>query len=212
MALPGAAAAQSETCRGEQDFLNATELQLGRVAAGQHPYLQSDTADCPGPDAKCRIGRPLSPGQVSLLGKVRPGYVCVLTAAAVGTAAGWLATHAVGPATAPVDAAPPLAAWTGTWWLYDNRITLRRQDDTILVNGEAYWPAKDIMPANQGGLSGTAKPSGNRLHIAEGSPTDCETDLLLAGPFMIVGDNRNCGGHNVSFSGVYTRRRAITGR
>jgi hypothetical protein len=34
----------------------------------------------------------------------------------------------------------------------------------------------------------------------------CEVDVALAGSFLVVADNHGCGGHNVSFTGIYTRR------
>jgi hypothetical protein len=116
---------------------------------------------------------------------------------------GWLPQPRV--AARPIDAAPPLTDWIGTWRLYDNRIVLKRDGDGIGAEGDAYWPGKNIMPANEGSFGGTAKPAGNRLHFAD-EPQGCTVDLTLAGPFLVVADNRECGGHNVSFTGIYTRR------
>jgi hypothetical protein len=61
------------------------------------------------------------------------------------------------------------------------------------------------MPANEGVFAGTAKPAGNRLHFGDGAQ-GCEIDMALAGSFLVVADNHECGGHNVSFTGIYTRR------
>jgi hypothetical protein len=30
--------------------------------------------------------------------------------------------------------------------------------------------------------------------------------MTLAGPFLVVADNQGCGGLNVSFTGIFTRR------
>jgi|SRR6516162_4987370 len=73
----------------------------------------------------------------------------------------------------------------------------------LSAKGEAYWPGKSIMPANEGEFSGTATPSGRRLHFAA---DPCLVNLILAGEFLFVDDNRMCGGHNASFSGIFIRR------
>src|SRR5262249_25202139 len=105
----------------------------------------------------------------------------------------------------PSEPAPPLAAWVGIWRFYDDRIVLKQAGDSVEAAGEAYWPGKSIMPANEGGFGGAAKPSGNRLHFGD-DPQGCAVDLSLAGPFLVAADNKECGGHNVSFTGIYTRR------
>jgi hypothetical protein len=145
-------------------------------------------------------------GQALLLGASRPGYVCALFASGLEARAGWVPQGLVASAVLPVDPAPPLAAWVGTWRQYDNKVVLTRVGDRLSANGEAYWPGKSIMPANEGGFSGTAGPSGRRLHFAGDGADPCLVDLTLAGEFLFVEDNRMCGGHNAVFSGVFIRR------
>ena len=82
---------------------------------------------------------------------------------------------------------------------------LKQEGDGLEAEGEAYWPSKSTPPANEGAFAGTAKPSGNRLHYGD-EAQGCEVDMALAGSFLIVADNHGCGGHNVSFTGVFTRR------
>ena len=175
------------------------DLRLGHVTGAGRVAFLSEGPNCPGPAAACRSKFFAAPGEAVLLGASRPGYVCA-TDARTG---GWLPQDRV--AAQPIDLAPPLAAWAGTWRLYDNRIVLKQAGENVEADGEAYWPGKNIMPANEGGFDGTAKPSGNRLHFQYDSGS-CMVDLALAGPFLVVADNRECGGNNVSFSGIYTRR------
>ena len=134
------------------------------------------------------------PGQALLLSASRPGYVCALFASGLEARAGWIPRGRVAPAVLSVDPAPPLAAWVGTWRQYDNKIILTRDGDRLSADGEAYWPGKSIMPANEGKFSGTAAPSGRRLNFAGGGPDPCLVDLTLAGEFLFVDDNRMCGG------------------
>src|SRR5262249_22651235 len=98
------------------------------------------------------------PGQALFLGPSRPGYVCALFANGLEARAGWAPQRLVASAVRPVDPAPPLAAWVGTWRQYDNKIVLTRVGDRLTANGEAYWPGKSIMPANEGEFSGSVGP------------------------------------------------------
>src|SRR5215831_5332813 len=150
------------------------------------------------------------PGQALLLGASRPGYVCTLYASGLEARAGWIPQRRIAPAALLVDPAPPLAAWVGTWQQYDNKIVLTRVGDRLSASGEAYWPSKSIMPANEGEFSGTAAPSGRRLHFATDAPDPCLVDLTLAGEFLFADDNRMCGGHNVAFTGIFIHRHEHT--
>ena len=149
---------------------------------------------------------PTLAGQALLLGASRRGYACALFANGLEARAGWVPQGRIAPATLSMDPAPPLAAWVGTWRQYDNKIVLTRLGDRLSANGEAYWPGKSIMPANEGAFSGTAAPSGRRLHFAADAPDPCLVDLTLAGEFLFVDDNRMCGGHNATFIGIFIRR------
>jgi hypothetical protein len=198
-ALAGEVAAPAMPCT--QLLPDNADLRLGDLTGSGPVAFLRDGPNCPGPGAACRSKVFARPGHTLLLGHARADYVCAFDARTDMT--GWLPQQRV--VARPIDAAPPLADWIGTWRLYDNRIVLKRDGDGVGAEGEAYWPGKNIMPANEGSFGGTAKPAGNRLHFAD-EPQGCTVDLTLAGPFLVVADNRECGGHNVSFTGIYTRR------
>jgi hypothetical protein len=190
------------------------------VAEAKDDGVTCDERSLAPDDATLRIGQAIGTGRIRvlggtaaiargqglLLGPSRPGYVCALFTNGVEARAGWVPQSLLAPAVRSVDPAPPLAAWVGTWRQHDNKIVLTRVGDRISVNGEAYWPGKSVMPANEGEFSGTAAPSGRSLHFAGDGPDSCLVDLTLAGEFLFAGDNRMCGGHNAVFSGVFVRR------
>lgn len=180
-------------------------LRFGRVSGAGAVHLLMDGPGCPAPTAACRSAGSVPAGQRLLLGKSQSGYVCVMLLGTKGSATGWLRRRQIARAISPVDPAPALAAWLGTWRDSDDRITLRPDGDRIAGDGEAYWPAKNIMPANEGNFAGTAKPSGNHLRFRASDPDACEVRMTLAGRFLIVDDNRMCGGHNASFDGIFVR-------
>jgi hypothetical protein len=178
-----------------------SDLRLGKaVGPGRISFL-TDGPGCPGPAAACRTSFFARPGQALLLGRSRASYVCAFDARTDTT--GWIPEQRV--AARPVDPAPPLTAWIGTWRLYDNSIVLKQAGESVDADGAAYWPGKNVMPANQGAFAGTVRPSGNRLHFSDDQQA-CEVDMTLAGPFLVVADNQGCGGLNVSFTGIFTRR------
>jgi hypothetical protein len=197
---PAIAAEPEAADAGCRQFLpDDTALRLGRVIGPGSAALLLDAPGCPGPAASCRSGFSARSGGTLLLGMERRHYACAFDA--VSGATGWIPAARV--AALPADPTPPLAAWIGTWRLYDNEIVLRQQGSDIEADGEAYWPAKTVMPANEGTFEGSAKPAGNRLHFGD-DREGCIVDMALVG--LVVADNRGCGGHNVSFTGVFTRR------
>lgn len=198
--------AQGEPGCDQGAFVAANSaLRFGRVSGAGPARLLVDGEDCPSPAAACRGAGAVPARQRLLLGRSKGGYVCVLVLSARGSATGWLARRQIAGHTAPVDPAPPLAAWSGTWRQSDNRITLSLEDGRIKGEGEAYWPARNVMPANEGAFDGSAASTGNHLRFTSTEPDACDVRMTLAGAFLIVDDNRQCGGHDASFFGVFVR-------
>jgi len=202
LVAPTAIAAAADTDAACHEFRpDDVNLRTGQVTGSGPAAFLNDGPGCPGPATACRTKSSVRPGQTVLLGKSRGDYVCAFDGRI--SSIGWLPLQRVTPQ--PIETAPPLAAWVGIWRFYDDRIVLKQAGDSVEAAGEAYWPGKSIMPANEGGFGGAAKPSGNRLHFGD-DPQGCAVDLSLAGPFLVAADNKECGGHNVSFTGIYTRR------
>ncbi len=204
-ALAAAAGGGGPRCDEPAFAAGGAALRLGRASGIGRIDLLGDGEGCPGPGAACRSGAFLAPGRRLLLGPSRPGYVCVFSAGRIAGNSGWVAQRRIAAATRPIDPMPPLASWTGQWRNGDNRIALAQAGESLSGTGEAWWPGKSIMPANEGAFAGTAKPAGNRLRLVADDPTGCAVGMILAGPFLVIADNRMCGGHNVSFAGIFVR-------
>jgi len=203
-AIAAAAGDGAPSCIERSFVTDDAALRLGRATGDGRTDLLGDGAGCPGPGAACRRGAFAVPGQaLLLLGLSRAGYVCAFAAGRIPGNVGWIPLARLAPATEPVDPAPPLASWLGTWRTGDDTITLKAAGDRLSADGDAYWPGRNIMPANEGEFAGAAAPSGNRLRIVSDA---CEVEMILAGRFLVVTDNQLCGGMNVSFYGIYTRR------
>ena len=92
----------------------------------------------------------------------------------------------------------------------------------LSISGEATWGGLDPERIKSGAvhigsIEGVAAPVGGSLSFAmtdndatlpvdQGKDTDCKVWMRRLGPYLLVSDNENCGGANVSFQGVYTRK------
>jgi hypothetical protein len=208
----GARAADDDlSCRNGSFPSDEKSIGLARVeGAGRLNFLQ-DVDGCPNDEARCRQRAYVVGGDELLTGRSHGPYVCAFYANRVGGSAGWVPSSRL--TALPVDVAPPLSAWTGHWANGDDTIDLTAKAGALVADGEAYWPSANPPLSerpggpNTGELSGTARPKGNHVVFADPDPTLCSATLTLVGGLLVVADNNACGGMNVSFSGVYRRKK-----
>jgi hypothetical protein len=95
----------------------------------------------------------------------------------------------------------------GTWKYYDDEITISSKDgQTLTVRGRAIWLGLVVnghRVTHTGGIKGEALPSSNHAHVGQ---SRCEADLTRIGHYLVVTDNRQCGGANVRLDGLYLKR------
>lgn len=100
------------------------------------------------------------------------------------------------------------AELVGTWNFYDNEIRIKKgvKPNTFKVSGEAFWKGLGDN-IHTGELDHEGVLVGNELKLGEDDTDEyaCKVTLKLVGKYLIVSDNLNCGGANVTFSGVYQR-------
>jgi hypothetical protein len=154
---------------------------------------------------------PVPAGHPVAIGKRDGEWTCVDH---YGTGYGWMLTNRLRPIQP--DLHPAAAAWIGVWtplgWKKQSRDTVTKivistgaTQGTLKVEGQAYWfgaVVKGERVQHEGAVEGEAQPEENRLRIMEGG---CEVNLVLIGGFLKAEDNRQCGGMNVTFSGVWER-------
>jgi hypothetical protein len=175
---------------------------------------------CPSATPACRLASYLVPGDRVLVGDSVRGFRCATFRSPEGReTSGFL------PSTALVDqstASPTLADWAGRWVRDDEAsITIKLERAALTVSGQATWSAHDPERVKRGGVNTgdidtVATPRGNLIAIGSdydgGNPPDvsnvddCRARLRLFGPYLAVEDNTDCGGMNVTFSGVYSRQ------
>lgn len=72
------------------------------------------------------------------------------------------------------------------------------------MSGDAAW--RNGGNVHEGGFAGHAAVDDGGLTIVDAGDAQCEVRMRRVGRYLMVDDNRNCGGENVSFPGVYRAR------
>lgn len=150
-------------------------------------------------------------GQPVAVGKRDGDWTCV---GHYGFGYGWMLTSRLEPVRP--DLHPPITAWTGIWTPLGVRkqprgaatqlaISTGAPPGSLKVSGQAYWFGAVVngeRVTHEGAVDGEAAPGENRLHLVDGT---CEVHLTLVGSFLNVRDNGECGGMNVTFTGVWQK-------
>jgi len=195
-------------CRNGAFTADSKEFGLARVKGekGARVYFYGEDEGCPSSAAKCRQKAYLIPGDEVITSRRFGDWVCAWYQPARGSeTVGWPAADRLGAVAIEENA--PLASWLGTWNFYDDslRVSRGRRVDVLSVSGAATWQGVNPGNVHIGELSGNGTPVGNVLRLGE-DPEDCQATLRLVGPYLVVSDNKQCGGVNVTFDGVYRRK------
>jgi hypothetical protein len=208
-AAPAAAEDEDLSCRNGNFASGQSAFGLAKVIGPDRLNFLGDMDGCPSEEARCRNRAYVVVGDVLLTGRDHGAYVCAFYPDRFDGDAGWVRRDRL--SMLAVAASPPPAAWAGHWKNGDNTIALKAEGDALVADGEAYWPSahppRSDAPGlpNDGQLSGTARPTANRVVFSDNDPDGCTASLTLVGALLVVADNNNCGGMNVSFTGVYRR-------
>jgi hypothetical protein len=183
------------------------------------------TQGCPSAASACRLPAYVVPGDEVLLDLTDTAYVCAFFKSQGGTETrGWLPRASL----ELVPAAPaPARQWDGNWRRdREAQIVIKSRGDEVEVSGSAMWGSYDPERVRRGGVhvgefSGTGRPRGQTLAIGydpdrsafppsqDQAPDACAAKLDLYGRYLVVEDNRGCGGLNVSFTGTYVRVKSL---
>jgi hypothetical protein len=211
--VAAASAAEKRDCSSVAYDDDLSNLSLAAVAGGKVSFVanESDKAGCPSASAPCKSRAFLVDKDVVVLdGRREGGYVCAGFINAKGEETdGWL------PA-ASVKSASPSPNWIGVWKRdTSSKIDItRKSNDAAEVSGYATYGVG--AATHEGDIDGTIDPrqaaqsfasdGDKQVAYEKAGQYDCAVRLRQLGAFLFVSDNNNCGGANVSFSGLYTRR------
>ena len=224
--LASTLAAEAQQCADLWQKSSFAELQVSRVTAGSE-RLPFTLADCaltkPG---ACRSKAFVMPGDVVLVGQVFDASACAAFVNTMGQVTTGLLPNNRLESVRPLPRSVP-AELVGTWKRTEAEIVVKPKgrDGMLAFAGNATYGAFDKGrvargAVNLGEFSFDMKPASNAVAVAlttnktgdtvavaqdTGDATDCAVAMIALGPYLAVEDNRNCGGHNVSFTGLYRR-------
>jgi hypothetical protein len=164
----------------------------------------------------------LVPGNLVIVTAQQGGDVCAsYTSEAFVATSGWLPKAALEPVTPK----PDRSSWIGDWRLGDeHEIKIGAAGrDRLTIEGDASFGGSDPDRVARGGVNiGTIEgrlqmQTEGRITFSldeDGAPiagasladTDtCVIEMWQMPPYLIAADNLMCGGHNVTFTGVYVK-------
>jgi hypothetical protein len=208
----GISAAQSaESCEGTYGF-EEEGYAAAKVKSKRSYFLADD-------------GAPLKPyvvrGDEVLITGRKEGAICAVYYSGKGNeTSGWLKSDdfdiSEKPELKPRD-------WVGKWSKgeWGNLELSAGKNDWLSVSGDALWAANaEAMknggvnvgevagnaPVENGILGFTMTGDETYLPFSGAKEFDCAIRLRMVGEnYLLAEDNNNCGGHNVSFTGLYAR-------
>jgi hypothetical protein len=219
-----AARADDTPCRDIPELSSNPSMTLGHIASGAaRVHFVKDAlaqAGCPNQSPACTERAYLVPGDRVMVTATHEAFACATYVNASGAdRSGWLPADAVVP-DKPEPVAP--ADWLGKWSRIEADIRVKAEKAGALrIEGDATYGALDPGrvkrgAVNAGSIEGEVTPAGDRLNFAmgdgvtlpadKGDPISCKVWMQRVGPWLVVNDNNNCGGFNVTFRGIYTRK------
>lgn len=215
-ALCAVANANAETldCNNIPVSDDLSNIAAGIVTPGKVNFLinQSDKPGCPSSAATCQRKGFLLAGNTVVYDNdaTKSGFVCAAFVNPKGLETdGWIPLSALKPITTSSD-------WVGKWKRdTSGEIEITKKSATdVEVSGTATWGQGDNV--HEGDIDADLDPrkivqgfaiSGDKqIPYAKAGQDDCAVMLKQFGPYLYVNDNNNCGGANVTFSGLYLRR------
>jgi hypothetical protein len=183
------------------------KLAIASGEKGKRIPIFWDDKECPRQGASCRQMAYVIPGDELIVNHVEDGWACAWYQGKKSETVGWVRTDEIAIRDSSDDG--NLKGWIGTWKYYDDEVTISSKDgQTLTVRGRATWLGLVVnghRVTHTGGIKGEALPSSNHAHVGQ---SGCEADLTRIGRYLIVTDNRQCGGANVRLDGVYLKRTA----
>lgn len=172
---------------------------------GDRVYFYGDERDdCPA-GKNCRLKSYLVPGNEVIVSRSLGDYSCVWYQPPAGyETVSWIPTDRL----KFKEIRENTAGFLGEWYFYENTIAVAtsKKRGFLQVQGNAFWQGFGDN-IHIGEIEEEVAPKGRKILIGESDKGEyaCRASLTLLGQYLIVADNLNCGGANVTFSGIYRR-------
>jgi hypothetical protein len=193
-------------CRNGLFPRDSKTYSIGNIKAkkGERVYFYGDDENCPN-GKNCRQKSYLVNNDEVLVSRTYGKYVCAWYQPKKGyETVGWLPKDKL----EFMPMVQGIESYVGNWSFYDSDIEIKKTKDSKIfdVKGNAFWKGINNN-VNIGELDDKAKWNGDVLLYGEDDNDEyaCKVKLKLAGKYLVVSDNLQCGGMNVTFSGVYLK-------
>jgi hypothetical protein len=202
--------ASTAACMAESEYCEIPlNPDLGKITAPSHVHFLGGRDGCPSGTPRCVLKPYLVRGDVVLLGKKVGAWQCALYLNEMIGTDGYLPMNAF--QALPSAPNSPLTAWAGHWVRdKDASIDIKLKGTKLSVDGVAIWQGMDAGDVRDGEIGGDVSPKGDSLLIDQREEAKdtltCMAMLTLSGRDLIVQDNTQCGGVNVTFTGTYKRQ------
>jgi len=200
---------------GDWNTFSSHKLELARPEKATSIRFFDEIGTCAAAGGKAceSVSHAIAKEDSVLLGQAYGGYRCVYSFGTQGSVGGWItADEATTLNRVPIASLDK--RWDGKWAEIggDDTVTLASTGNKLHGKGEAYWPLadppEDQFPGgpNLGAFEATALPTSGTVVFAY-ADDQCSVRMTIVGDVLVVADNHQCGGMNVTFDGVYQRER-----
>ncbi|MDH3495028.1 MAG: DUF3298 and DUF4163 domain-containing protein [Acidobacteriota bacterium] len=193
-------------CRSGRWTVLDTEYKLASVKGRKNTraYFYGDEGSCPfGKD--CKHGAYVVAGDELIVQREYGDFSCVWYQPAKGSeTVGWVRSDQI---ETRVDPSRPPRSWVGDWNHASNQIMIKQSpSEKLHVYGTAIWQGMGDN-VHIGEIDYLDFPDVDVLRVGDGpGKYDCRVRLRRLGRYLLVDDNLQCGGVNVSFNGVYVKK------
>ncbi len=202
-------AADDAWCGNQFGFAQTSHLGLAKVEGLGRSYFYGFDFGCHKRPEPCQLKGYLVGGDVVVTSPQRKGdLTCVVFVGRAGESTGWVESKRL--KSLPVVATAPADIWLGSWrrdeWA---EFSVTRRKGQFFASGNALWvlygpDGKPSYGPNTGDFSGLLRIQGNRAEVTSEYP-GCIVHMARIGPYVLLEDDNNCGGMNVTFRGYYRR-------
>lgn len=193
-------------CRNGAFPRESEDYSIGKIKAkkGERVYFYGDDENCPN-GKNCRQKSYLIGGNEVIVSRRFGNWACAWYQPKKGSeTVGWISLKNL----EFMPMVQGIEEYAGKWTFYDNEIEIKRTKDAKVfeITGTAFWKGMGDN-IHTGELDGKAVWNEKALVYGGDDKSEyaCKVRIDLVWKYLIVSDNNNCGGMNVSFSGVYRK-------
>ena len=190
-------------CRGGLFPREDVDFSMMKVNGGKttRAYFYGDDGNCPD-GATCRRKAYVIGGDEVITSHGYGDFVCAWYQPAKGSeTVGWIRKDQLRSVAGPERP----ASFAGEWVYGESNLSIGHIGAGALsVKGNAFWKGLGDN-IHIGEVDAQASPVDRLLTVKGDDEYECSMRIRAVGDFLVVTDNKKCGGVNVTFDGVYRK-------